>query len=1464
MRWQKVIVSCLFLVLNDLVSLGQTSYSAELFSVDDGLPHNTINLIHEDRKGFIWLATFDGLSKYDGYTFYNYKTGTDNKVLMKNDRIDKISEDRWGRIWMNAYANKPYCFDPATESFWGIELISEELADQFVLSQIQSQVSGKIWLNSEKQGCICVLDSLYNTLIFNKNNRTLDADAVYSVFEDSGHNSWILSNKGLKYLPSGSHSLSGSYFDNEDESSSKAKSFFSAIELQDEIWFGGSEGFIAKLTKKGTSFRTQNLSLKSDLIGMSLLDQQRLLIISRDEGFCILNIFSGEVNYITPSGYKGLKTRNLVPIGLIRDDLFWFVSDYERGITLFDLTNLRYKFFPSQSNDPNNIPVNAKAMVLQDQRGRIWVQPYGGGFSLFNPQTLTLEPLSPLFNSPGPKLSNLFHAASFDQQGNLWANVLSNGLLKLNFHENYFQTLRVTEAGQSNVTRDVRALFQDKNKNLWVATKEGKVYVCKTLNGTRRYLSPSGEFTANASWEKPVYVVFEDHRGRIWLGSKGAGIYILTPCAGGNSYSVSHCVFDINDPNSLSHNDVYSICQDAEKQVWIGTFGGGINMAKELPGGTFHFIHPGNQLKEYPLKSGSKVRNLAADARGNLCIATNGGFLMCKPNYEQPGETRFHYYGKATNSPNSLPANDIIDICLTRKGNLFLASQGGGLIKAKSFDEEGFPVGFTNFSRGQGLPSNNLLSLLEDHDGKLWITTEGALARFDPELEFFEVFPEAKKTIQTGSFSENARCKLISGEILFGFSEGIVTFKPDQVKINSYTPYLALTHFQLFNMDVPISSDTPLKKAIDGCEQLTLTHKQNFFTIGYAALDYQNPNNIKYAYQLEGFDAGWNYVQKQRSAVYTNVPKGNYTFRVRSTNSAGVWTDNERSLAILVKPSFWETPWAYALYFFLFAAMIFLIDYNLLTIYRLKSNVKLEKKMSDLKQKFFIDISHEIRTPLTMITAPVEYMLNDHRTPELVKKQLFHISQNTNRMLRLVNQILDYRKIQETRLQLTELDLVPCINEIFTDFSELALDKHLNFSFTNQAGRASIWASRDGFEKMMMNLLSNAFKYTPAGKSIEVKVTDDEKTVAISVIDQGEGISKEKQKRLFHRFESLSDDASKPGTGIGLSIVKELADKHGAKIRVESEPGKGSVFSLIFLKGKNHFSEEVEFLPSEGGIERNPGFLEEGANTSDPYSEKQPSPLVLIVEDDQYLCSFMKTILEHRYSVCEAPNGQLGFESALKLHPDFIVSDIMMPVCDGIEFLHKIRNTVETSHIPFVLLSAKTNIESKLQGLSYGADDYITKPFSVAYFQARIANLLEQRKRLQEIFGSETTFPGKDYEPKPCLITPHDELIMEKVMKAIEANIDNSDFGVEDLGQAVGLNRTTLFYKLKSLTGFSPVEFIRDIRLKQAGRYIAESSLLIKEVAFMTGFSDLKYFGKCFKTKFGLTPLEYRKNKNSR
>lgn len=741
------------------------------------------------------------------------------------------------------------------------------------------------------------------------------------------------------------------------------------------------------------------------------------------------------------------------------------------------------------------------------------------------------------------------------------------------------------------------------------------------------------------------------------------------------------------------------------------------------------------------------------------------------------------------------------------------------------------------------------------------------------------------------SFEESTAIRAEDGRLLFGTNRGLLCFTPELIRKNSYVPGIVLSGLKIANKDVVPRPESVLPESLNSLSHLFLSHKENTVTLSFAALDMSFPENVKYAYMLDGFDKEWNYVGKQRTATYTNLPKGNYVFRVKSTNGAGIWVENERALRITVKPSFWETPYAYVIYTLGFMLILLVGAYTLFVIYRLKHEVSVEQQVTDMKLRFFTNISHELRTPLTLIEGPLEYILKRSDLSKDIREQLQVVERNTHRMLRLVNQILDFRKIQNHKMKLCieQIDIVAFVHKIMENFESIAESNKIDFIFETEQPKLKLWVDADKVEKIVFNLLSNAFKYTQPGKTITVFIHENEDTVTVGVQDQGIGISENKKASLFVRFETLLDKNlfNPNSSGIGLSLVKELVEMHHASIHVDSKEGEGSCFSVDFLKGKDHYGENAEFVLSD-----NVEIIGEASKHSLPVDVETPAvatpedkpeavpaadeadkasvsetKTMLLIEDNLELRFFLRSIFSQRFRIIEAANGVEGLEKAIKYVPDIIISDIMMPEKDGITLVKELREELTTSHIPIVLLTAKTDMDTKLQSLELGADSYITKPFSATYLEARVDNLLARRQKLRQFYCDHLMDinPPKveNEEEEVDVMSQQDRRFLEQLTNFMERNIDNGELVVDDLVHEMAVSRSVFFKKLKSLTGLAPIEFIKEMRVKRAAQLIETGEFNMTQISYMVGINDPRYFSKCFKQRFGMTPTEYReKQKN--
>ena len=1438
----------------------------EHYGAEDGLPQHTIMDILQDKKDFMWFSTWNGLSRFDGYNFYTYKIQQGDEYHMRSNRLDHIWEDKYGYIWVLPYDREPHRFDSRTDKFTGIRSLKGHEDLTFIATKIRPTPSGKVWLLSDKMGTVCVTDSMFNIELYNMENKKISGNKVYAVHEDAESNSWILTDNGLAQVVENGAKLNNFFSEKEYSERKPMQNFYSAMELKDEIWFSSDKGRIWIYNKKNGQFDLLETNIESNTQDIKAINENQILITSSKDGFFIYHRPTKSLKSYGTFNLPGMRTNRIISCYIDRSKNIWFELN-TLGVAKFDVKNETMKHFEMniESAISNVFPPNF--FIFEDKDDRLWVHPRGGGFSLYDPEKDVLMPFYNEPSSPSWRFSNMMHAGFSDKQGNLWLSTRSHGLEKIIFSNDVFKTTIVDSNIHSTINNDIRSVFEDSRQNLWISTKGGKVYLYDKEHNQLGYICNNGKVDFGTPLAGTTYCIMEDDKNNIWLGTKGDGVYKLIPIIGSSSYKIEHYLHSPDDLYSLSNNSVYSIFQDKKKRIWIGTYGGGLNLVDE--NNNRRFINYKNNLKNYPSQFGSQIRIIADDKYGNICVGTTLGLIMFTSDFNSVNTLEYKSYIRTSTKEKSLGGNDIYDICTTRKGETYIATFGGGVNKVSAVDKDGFPTEFISYTTKDGLPSDVILTMVEDNKGRLWVSTEGNLTKFDTDKASFETYSEVNRQIEGQNFSEGSRYTSKSGIVYFGYSKGFMSVDPDKVTYNTFKPYVALSSLKIANKEVPIGDDSPLKTSINETDFLKLNHKQNFISIEFVALDYVDPKRIMYAYKLDGFDEDWIVTNKQRMANYTNLSPGEYTFRVKSTNSDGVWVDNERALNIEITPSFWQTGWAYLLYFVLLVAILYIILRILFVFYRLKDKVKLEHEQTEMRTRFFIDISHEIRTPLTMIVSPVENIMEDKNTPEETKSQLKLVLKNANRMLRMINQVLDFRKIQKQKINIQETEIGGFVEDVCNSFSKTAEEKNITLHFKNEVGDEKLWIDRDNVEKMVFNLLSNAFKFSPTGKNIEVIVSNVKRdnAIAIQVKDEGKGMTKEVMNKLFTRFASFNSDKSKPSTGIGLSIVKEVADKHHAKIQVDSEVDQGSNFTVIFPKGTEHFKEDSNaYIYSETPKEQ-PEQKDDTADVKETATEELPivtkdnsRQTILVVEDDTDLRRFIKTMLDPYYNIIEAADGQEGYDIALRSLPDFILSDIMMPEVDGIELLQKIRTNAETSHIPLILLTAKTNIESKLEGLDYGADDYITKPFSVKYLRARIDNIIQQRQRLYNAYTNtaqnQNIVNRTESEHK---ITTQDELFIKKIRNEIEKNIDNSDFLVEDLASAMAMSRTVFFKKLKSLTGLAPIEFIRDIKIKYAAKLVATEPYTIKEISFMIGISDTKYFAQCFKAVYGMTPSEYRR-----
>ena len=1478
------------------------------YSTEDGLSQNTVMSMLQDHKDNLWFATWDGINRFDGYNFKTYKARQGNYISLTNNRADRMYEDRYGFLWLLTYDNRVHRFDPKTETFEQVPAAGEE-GSTYNIHAIQVLPDGTVWLLTEHDGAIRVVtlpQKNYTTKsdIYSTKSGLFPADHFYQVYQDKAGNHWLLTDNGLGMIRPGEQQPVNYFVETKGKQDGMNQAFYAVRECEDDICFASDRGRIWCYQKQGGEFRLLELPTKARITSIHTVSNGNTVVTTDSDGFFLCNLKTNKHTHYSPVTCKELSAQPILSAYVDRTSEVWFEQEEPGVVVHFNPATgvvRREQMRVEYSNADRSRPA---FHIHEDVHGHIWVHPYGGGFSYFDRDRNCLVPFYDDLGSNNWLFSNKIHAAFSDKQGNLWLCTHSKGLEKVTFRNVPFSMLTPVPHEYESLSNEVRSVCEDKQGNLWVGLKDGMIRLYDSNRKFIGHLTGNGTISMTGTpMEGTAYFIMQDSKGIIWIATKGNGLVRaeqISPTS--MSYKLTRYQHDSNDMYSLSDNNVYCVYEDHHGRIWAATFAGGINYISQGEHGETVFINHRNNLKGYPIDVCYKARFITSDNNGRLWVGTTTGAVAFDENFKKPEDIQFHHFSRVPNDTKSLSNNDVHWIIATQQKELYLATFGGGLNKLISISENGHGE-FKSYSVLDGLSSDVLLSIREDHKQNLWISTENGICKFVPSGERFENYDERSISFRV-RFSEAASTLTSGGDMLFGTSNGLFMFTPDSIRKSSYVPPVVFSKLMVANEDVIPGEKSILKVDLDDTQELVLSHDENIFSVQYAALDYTNPQNIQYAYILDGFEKQWTFADRQRSVTYTNLPKGDYIFRVRSTNSDGVWVDNERILNITILPSFWETPLAYVLYVCFVLLIIFVAVYILFTIYRLKHEVSVEQQISDIKLRFFTNISHELRTPLTLIAGPVEQVLKNDKLPADAREQLVVVERNTNRMLRLVNQILDFRKIQnkKMKMQVQQLNVVAFVRKIMDNFESVAEEHNIDFLFQTEKEALNLWVDADKFEKIVFNLLSNAFKYTPNGKMITVFIREDEGTVSVGVQDQGIGIAENKRKSLFVRFENLVDKNifNQASSGIGLSLVKELVEMHKATISVDSRLGEGSCFKVDFLKGKEHYNSSVEFILEDSvaplSMERivdiaNSSLQTEAAIADAPdlevsavkeeAEESSSKELMLLVEDNQELRSFLRSIFASTYRVVEASEGMEGWSKALKYLPDIIISDVMMPEKDGIEMTRELRADMTTSHIPIILLTAKTTIESKLEGLEYGADDYITKPFSATYLQARVENLLMQRKKLQNFYrdslthvtvsetpvaqgetlaGHASAEPVSSAAEEPAMpeMSPNDRKFMDKLVDLMEQNMDNGELVVDDLVRELAVSRSVFFKKLKTLTGLAPIEFIKEMRIKRAAQLIETGEFNMTQISYMVGINDPRYFSKCFKAQVGMTPTEYR------
>lgn len=1437
---QKAIVANILITLIFLIpsaSKAQILYNFTTYNSEKGFAQKDVMKIIQDQSGQMWFATWDGLYRYDGFQFYDYKARPGDGIRLESNRLENICNDKYC-IWMRGYNGNISFFNK-------ILLTIDNLPfENYVAQDMQPSLSGGIWIKTTDNRLILAsIDSMTRKVkikVLFKPNQLL----IHRVYQDPSGKLWILTSKGI-WSYNQKMKLVREGFD-----------CFDLIRQQRYNIFCGTDGRILIINREGTFI--SKLPTLSTLTSIIRLPNGNMLISTKGDGLFVVSNKFTVIKHFTTSNSQ-LNSNQIINLKSDTHHDIWFCTG-KPGVMRYNSTNNELSLLQMKgefSIDPSMWKNDVK--IVEDRKGNTWISPSGNGLAWFD---RTNNRLIPFFDEDKQKewtAENDVVDMFVDKQDNLWFCGKYTGLQKATSNQQQFHTLDIKSNTESG--RDVRGIFQDHEGRIWIGAKNGVISV---FDHTFRFL---GNLTYNGRIRKEsydniahAYCFTEDRNGTIWIGTKYKGLLKLTP-KGVLNYNISHFLSD-GKPYSLPCNDIFSIYLDRNNRLWLATFGGGISYIS-LNDPKHRFIHAGNELKTYPMVF-NRTRYITSDNKNHIWVGTTHGLICFNENFQDPRHIKFLRYVRDPNDSTSLSYNDVLEIFFTHQGGMYVCTYGGGFccVDWRNIKH----LKFKPFTISNGLRSDIIYSVQEDLHHNLWFASEDGLIKFYPKSERIEIF--SSRFFEKNIFiNEGQAIRLDNGRLLYPLrNRSVMYFDPLKVKVSSYIPHIIFTRFYIGQTEqLPSSAKgSILRENINYTQSIVLPYNKNSINVEFSALDYRDPDNISYSYQLVGLDRRWNMIGNRHNAIYNSLPPGKYILQVRSTNSDGVWVNNLREIHIIVKPPFWQTGWAILIYLSIIISIIIISAYILFTILRLRQKVNIEREISNLKMKFFTDISHEIRTPLTLISGNIKEIIRKGLPDNNLQERLRVVNKNSNRLLNLVNQMLDIRKIESGKMKLTlqRVDLGLFIKSLMDNFKILAAERQIEFILQKPESPIVIWADSQKLDKIIFNLLSNAFRFTPTGKHITVTLEKSNNGALISVMDEGKGISKENQKKIFEIFNS-DDQGSlthQSHSGIGLALTKELVELHGGKIGLKSELGAGSTFIVYLPQNEPSKNPNADYVVSDKIVESANSFeIESDEKHSETKNRTNYSNnTLLIVEDNIEMREFICMILREDYNILEAENGLKGLKMALEKQPDLIISDYMMPIMDGIEMVKTLRSNMQTSHIPIIILSAKTDEESKIKGFDTGADSYIEKPFSADILRARINNLIERRKDLQR------TFQQKYIEKKDKVLSTvneADKLFMDKLTKILEENISNDALNVDDVAAMMGISRSVYFKKLKSLTGLGPNDFLKGLRMQRAAELIDKGLYCNFDIATIVGIGDAHYFSKCFKQYFGVTPTAWKKRK---
>jgi signal transduction histidine kinase/ligand-binding sensor domain-containing protein/DNA-binding response OmpR family regulator len=1338
---------------------------------------------------FISLIGLMASGQNDSYRF----TYISSSEGLSQSTVIAVEQDALGQMWIGTRdgLNK---FDGTKFTIYRTRLNdSTSISNNDILS-LKEDKNGLLWVGTYNGlNKYNPKTNVFTRYFRTKNEKSLSNNTIWAIEEMENGDLWIGTSMGLSIFDKTNQTFKNIYKTTQPNSIS-SNHILSILELKNQnVYIGTTNGLSVYYSDKKIFQTIENTSAYyiQDLIKTK---EGNILLATRENG--ILS-FDPELNSIVPFESDVIGENNLNNIRQLvydNEDNLW-IGTYN-GLGIFN-QNKEFIFLQNKLNEPGSLSKNSVKTLFKDKKESIWIGTYYGGI-------------------------------------NIWDK--SNTNFKAIQRKSY----------NTGLNYEVVSSIEKHKDNIYFGTEGGGLNIYNTSNENFTYINADNSPKLSNNNIKDLYLSKDN---LMWIGTLNSGINILNLST--NTFEDDFISEDLK--NELKDIGVYSMVGDDQNNMWFGTFGKGLLKYNLIDKSIISY----NYNEGLNSLSSNLIRTLFLDDKNNLWIGTEKGLNLL----DTKGRITQFFYDSAVQS-----GEDILSIFQDSKDNIWVGSKSKGLYKYEN------GVFKTVDIKDNTTKINTVHSILEGNQNDLWISTNQGLVKFNLEDENTTFYNQTDGLV-SNEFNGNASLKTSDNLLYFGGPNGVVYFNADNLKTNQYAPQVVLTDFKINNKSVSVTSPKDiLEKSISYTKNVELNYNQGNFSVSFSIPNFINASNNKYKYRLNNLEKEW-VETKSNTATYTIQKAGNYTFEVYGANSGGVWNETPTQLNIRVNPAPWQSWWAFLLYAVLILTALFFLMRILKSRTKLQTELQLEhlevertKKINKAKLEFFTNISHEFRTPLTLILGPLNQIILDYKGSSKMYKQLLVMESSVKHLLQLINRLMDFRKFEKNiyTLESAEGNIVKFLREIYLSFSEHAKIGEYDYTFHTTDDEILVYYDRYKLERVFYNLISNAFRYTPKGGSISLRIINRDKEIEIKVEDSGVGISKENQEKIFNRFFEVSTNRNpeqdyNQGTGIGLAIAKNIVKIHKGKITVENNlNGKGTVFTVVLPLGRTHIKDEeiIKDFKFSDDISQYTNQLEEDLNTIDDELPNLPASkskaTILLVEDNKPLRKFMRSLLEEDYNIIEAENGKKAMNSAIKNSPDLIVSDVIMPVMVGTELCSSIKNDIRTSHIPIILLTSRTALVYKIEGLESGADDYISKPFNINEFKLRIKNILSSTSKLKEKFTNEDPL-----QPNEVIVSSLDEKLYKKSLKIVEENISNEQFDIPFFCSELGVSRTMLFVKIKAWTNFTPNEFIQHFRMKRATQLLEQGKINISQVSYKVGFKNPKYFSKCFQKKFGQTPTQY-------